>query len=217
MFIVYSPEGQSFIGVPPPRPELKVDPVHPVRSIESFEKEPYPQAEERIQAEQAAGNPHSHHLHHSLSAYEETKEAAPKKVVTLVREIMSFPVITLEIEATFQQAWERMQNSGVQALPIMQETHLVGVVTESMLLTQLMNHVEQRIETILPTPIQDIMQKQVITTVPQTEIRRVAAVMHLYQVHALPVMSEVGEMVGIVTRSDLIERLAEPPPIELYV
>ena len=212
MFIVYSPEGQSFIGVPPPKPELKVDPVHPVRSVESFEKETFPQVEERIQAEQAGGHGAS-----SLSAYQETKEASPKKVVTWVREVMSLPVVTLPLEATFEQAWERMQNSGVQALPIMQETHLVGMVTESMLLTQLMNHAEQRIGTILSISIQDFMQKQVITTVPQTEIHRVAAVMHLYRVHALPVMSEVGEMVGIVTRSDLIERLAEPPPIELFV
>ena len=207
MFIVYSPEGQSFIGVPPPKPELKVDGVHPVRAID-----------ENPEEEKSSPQTHPHpHSNPSISAYETVKETTAKQVLIFVREIMSSPVITLDISADLNQAWQTMQKSHVHALPILKEGLLTGLITESEVIFYCLNQPNARVEDLLNESVTVCMQKQVITTLPQTEIRRVAMVMHQYKVHALPVMSEMGELEGMITRSDLIERLAEPPPLELYV
>lgn len=208
MFIVYSPEGQSFIGLPPPKSRLKVDPVNPVRPVEGEGETLFPQE----MMEEVKRNAKS-----QLTAYEEVKEAAAKKVVVHVREIMSSPAITIEPGTDLNQAQSLMQKSHVHALPVLQEGALVGLITEYDLVEYCIRQPDHRVERLLKASVSECMQKQVITALPQTEIRRVAMVMHQYAVHALPVMSEIGEVVGMVTRSDLIERLAELPPIELYV
>jgi len=208
MFIVYSPEGQSFIGVPPPKSDLKVNPVNPTRPIEGEGEALFPK-EMREEVKR--------HAKSQLAAYEEVKEAAAKKVVVHVREIMSSPAITIEPDADLNQAQRLMQKNHVHALPVLKEGALVGLITEYDLVEYCIRQPEHRVVELLKTSVSETMQRQVITTLPQTEIRRVAMVMHQYAVYALPVMSEIGEMVGIVTRSDLIERLAELPPIELYV
>jgi len=58
--------------------------------------------------------------------------------------------------------------------------------------------------------VQDIMTAQVITTHPHATIRQVAELMHQHTISALPVVTDAGKLVGIVTEVDLITRHAPP-------
>ena len=58
--------------------------------------------------------------------------------------------------------------------------------------------------------VKDIMTSQVITVSPHASIREVAQLMREHTVTALPVVTDVGKLVGIVTEIDLITRYAPP-------
>jgi acetoin utilization protein AcuB len=212
MFIVYSPEGQSFIGVPPPKPELRVDPVNPVRPIKELEEgkvnEPSEQSLRR-KSGKAASEP--------LKAYEKIQEGAHAQKVVRVGEVMSSPVITIGIEQTLAEAWLLMKKSHIHHLPVLKNGQLVGCVSACYLLDRYIDSGEFEETLAGELDVEQVMMQQVVTTRAATEIRRVAYVMTLYDLNAMPVMSEGGELVGMVSRFDLIQRLAEEPPLELYV
>ena len=58
--------------------------------------------------------------------------------------------------------------------------------------------------------VQDIMITDVITISPQATIREVAELMRQNAISALPVLTDAGELVGIVTEIDLITRHTPP-------
>lgn len=66
--------------------------------------------------------------------------------------------------------------------------------------------------------VREIMETDLITVRPDMSIREVAALMYEHELSALPVVGKDGKIVGIVSESDLIHRLARPhlpPHIEL--
>ncbi|MCL4833025.1 MAG: CBS domain-containing protein [Caldilineaceae bacterium] len=58
--------------------------------------------------------------------------------------------------------------------------------------------------------VREIMTSRVITVLPQASIREVAGLMRQHSVSALPVVTDSGKLVGIVTEIDLITRHAPP-------
>jgi CBS domain-containing protein len=84
---------------------------------------------------------------------------------------------------------------------------------------------ESRREAITPaalavmatTRIDAVMISQVVCASTETSIRRVAEVMLLHKVDALPVTDEAQRVQGIVTRTDLLRALVLEAPLELWV
>lgn len=52
----------------------------------------------------------------------------------------------------------------------------------------------------------DIMTKEVVTVTTGTSIRDLAEIMTLHRIGNVPVVNDAGELIGIVTESDLIEQ-----------
>lgn len=67
------------------------------------------------------------------------------------------------------------------------------------------------------TRIDAVMISQVVCASAETSIRRVAEVMLLHKVDALPVTDEAQRVQGIVTRTDLLRALVLEAPLELWV
>lgn len=67
------------------------------------------------------------------------------------------------------------------------------------------------------TRIDTVMISQVVCTSAETSIRRVAEVMLLHKVDALPVTDTAQHVQGIVTRTDLLRALVLEAPLELWV
>ena len=119
-------------------------------------------------------------------------------------------------EATFTEAWGLMQKKSIQHLPILDGDVLIGICSSQNLLRHVIINETNQIETPANRLIVEIAQSEVVTTMVNVDVRRAAFVMTQYRIGALPVMSEVGRLVGIITRSDLIKRLAKLPPLEIY-
>lgn len=151
-----------------------------------------------------------------------------------VEEIMTTTVITCAPADAIQDVIKLISEKNVSGIPVMDKGKLVGMVTEGDILKLLA--VPQKSGTLwLPSPLEvileipfrelmqirdlqnaytdlghkpvkDVMHKEIWTTTPETDIEDVAAEMVRRKVNRLPVV-KAGQLVGIVTRDDIIHGL----------
>lgn len=210
MFVVYSPEGQSFIGAAHHLPVLRVDPSTrvqqtPKSGLDDMSREP-DHSNPRFQAGQA------------LKHYQQTQKGeTTRHVVVKVAEIMSSPVHTVLPDTLLDAVWESLQIHRIHYLPVVAEGQLLGICSKSDVLKHILVKPNAEAQVAENLRVAEIMQSQVVTATLDTEIRQIAMALSEYQIGALPIMDLQGQLVGIVTLADLVRRLSQEPPIELYV
>ncbi|WP_019556391.1 CBS domain-containing protein [Thiomicrorhabdus arctica] len=212
MFIVYAPEGRSFIGRKPKVPPLKVDPLIPINPIEKDVLDGRDSSSEITSSAQTHQKTES-----AVHAYEVTQEDKRRRVIVKVVEIMSAPVVLVSDENSLEEAWLLMQEHKVSYLPVIKAGILVGLCSQADLLGRVIVNKDGVLEGVKQETVAEVMHSQVVTTSSDTDIRHIAQVLSDYDIGALVIMSEFHEVVGIVTEGDLVKRLANDPPVELYV
>lgn len=209
MFVVYSPEGQSFIGAVQNIPVLKVDPSKRVMQSKEAGLEDMKMEPDHSSAYFQQGQ--------ALKKYQGVKHLNERKLVVKAHEIMSSPVITIGSGANLHQAWALMKEHSIDHLPVVNEQALLGIFSKSDLLNRVILNQQGEIEEVRSASVAEIMSQQVIATQADTDIREVAQALTEFDIGALPIMTTNEELVGIVTLSDLVKRLSQQPPLELYI
>ncbi len=127
----------------------------------------------------------------------------------LVRDWMSSPPITINVNASLPEACEVMREHKIRRLPVINnEGKLVGIVTRGDLrgaqpseATTLsiweLNYLLAKLN------MQEIMTPDPITISDQATIREAAQLMIDYKVSGLPVVDDSGNLVGMITESDI--------------
>ncbi|NCN43080.1 MAG: hypothetical protein CO158_00995 [Piscirickettsiaceae bacterium CG_4_9_14_3_um_filter_43_564] len=205
MFIVYSPEGRNRVTSAQGFPKLKVDPTKETLALGESEMDQLPlnPVQKREGRSQSA-----------LKQYQAVQHP-PRTPVVKISEMMVSPVITIEQHQTIEDAWKLIKNAKIHHLPVLNEDgRLVGLLTSHDLLSlKYEANPSVRDNEMI---VSDWMKKEVVTTKADTDIRRVAYVMSEYNLSCLPIMSELDEVVGMVTQSDIVRRLGQSPPLEVY-
>jgi acetoin utilization protein AcuB len=67
------------------------------------------------------------------------------------------------------------------------------------------------------TQVDAFMKNRILTALPSTEIRQIARVMLNEHVGAMPIVTELGELVGIITRTDILRTVTNEVPLELWI
>jgi len=124
------------------------------------------------------------------------------KPTTTVREIMSFGAHTLSPKTTVAQAEEMMRRYGHEGFPVVDRGELVGILTRREIDRALHHGLHQ-------DPVESYMHKGKISVSPTDSVERLQQVMMEGGVGQVPVVED-GEIVGIVTRTDLIKLWSEP-------
>jgi len=126
-----------------------------------------------------------------------------KTPIVQVKDIMSLSVVTIDGMATVQEAVEKMRSESVTAL-LVDKRHpndAWGIVT----IPDLVGKVIAPGRSPANTNVYEIMTKPVITVPPDMDIRYVARLLHRIGVRKAPV-EERGELVGVISMSDLVLR-----------
>jgi IMP dehydrogenase len=114
-----------------------------------------------------------------------------------VGQLMTDIVFTVASTDTVATAVHRLREHRIEALPVVDDARLVGIVT----LKDLIGHPSYR-------PIREVMTREVVT-VPRSEpVTTAFAVMESRGIGRLPVI-DGNALVGIVTRSDLLRELGK--------
>ncbi len=133
----------------------------------------------------------------------------------LVRDWMSSPPITINLEATLPEACELLREHKIRRLPVVDdEGNLVGIVTRGDLrgaqpseATTLsiweLNYLLAKLK------IKEIMTPDPITIREDATIEDAAQLMIDYKVSGLPVVNAQGELVGMITESDIFRMVVK--------
>lgn len=132
----------------------------------------------------------------------------------LVKERMASPVITVAPDLPIMQALELMKTNRIRRLPVMKKGKIVGIVSEGDLLNASPSDVTSlsvwELNYLLAKiTVEEIMTKKVITVGEDTPIEEAAYLMDENKIGGLPVISEDGELVGLITETDLFRIFLE--------
>lgn len=121
------------------------------------------------------------------------------KPAITAKEIMTYPVKTLTPETTIEESGRLMYRYGHSGYPIVEEGRLVGLITRRDL--DKGNH-----HGLGHAPVKAYMTTNMITIEQDTTVEEIQKLIIEHNIGRLPVM-ENGEIVGIVTRTNIIEMI----------
>lgn len=112
------------------------------------------------------------------------------------RDILSAPVHTIGPETTMAEASALMARWGHGGLPVVEAGEIVGLVTRK--------DVDKAVRHELShAPVKGFMAREVVTIAPDEDLHRIETLLASKGIGRLPVLHD-GELVGIVTRKDLL-------------
>lgn len=128
----------------------------------------------------------------------------------IIEDIMIKDVITLQKNATLQQAIDLVKQKKIRHIPIIDdEQQLIGLLCDVDIrsATPSIFHLEEYKEDLLK-PISDIMITDVYTAHPLDFVEEIAFVFYEQKISCMPVIRE-NKLVGIVTETDLLHTYVE--------
>lgn len=131
-----------------------------------------------------------------------------------VRNRMTKHPVTVLPETTVDDAFARMKAAKIRHLPVVEDGKLVGIVTDRDLMrvspsaaTTLSRY---EINSLLAKiKILDIMSKSVIFVNESAPIEEAAFLMSRNRIRGLPVISDVGTVVGVITENDIFDAFVD--------
>jgi len=149
--------------------------------------------------------------------YEQMTDMHSKTNIYHVDQIMSHTALIINDEKTIQECFDLMQEHKVQQLLIRKDTsnHLKGMVTKHDILNYIMEHSSQD-DVDFEKKVNEIAQKNIITTDPKSDIRRVSKVMVDFNRNAIPVVNKEENILGVVTRHDILKAVASIPDLQVW-
>ncbi|OGB05054.1 MAG: hypothetical protein A3G29_18665 [Burkholderiales bacterium RIFCSPLOWO2_12_FULL_64_99] len=212
MFYVYSPIGQVFSGtLEQLRKTQALTPAAKVRASTAVSTG----LDEDSPDYAGAGAPPG--AQHALQAY-----ASPaRQPLTQVGDVMQRPSHVVRADASVREAWQILKNHGIGQAPVVDaQGTLVGLVTRAELLPPqwLAPTVDDATtwRTMLSQPVSQVMWSPVPSAHVDTDLRRVASLLLETGLPGLPVTENAGQVIGFVSRSDLLRALATDPPLDLW-
>jgi CBS domain-containing protein len=142
------------------------------------------------------------------------------------QDVMTAWVATIGVGATVREAAKLMSERRVSALPVLDEKdRLVGMVSEGDLVRRpelgtaasgswwlqvLAENTAHDYVKAHATAVKDVMTSPVVSVQRSTPLHEVAGLLDRHRIKRVPVL-EGGRLVGIVSRADLVRRLAMGP------
>lgn len=148
-----------------------------------------------------------------------------------VASIMTPEVITVTPETPVTEAAQLMLRHGISGIPVVEGGELVGIVTETDIVSRQIevdppafatfldaifvwpwDRSDDELARVLATTVRGIMTEPVATIAPDAPISELADLMFKQHRNPVPVVDASGTMVGIVSRTDVVRLIAEAEP-----
>ena len=121
-----------------------------------------------------------------------------------VESYMSHAPITISEDTDYWKASEIMQDKNLHHIPVVDENEkVVGILTRRDLKIAAMHFGEAQVE------VSEVMHSPVVTTAPGEPLAEAAQQMVDHRIGGLPVLDANGQIVGILTETDLLRALID--------
>lgn len=125
------------------------------------------------------------------------KQAEQVRLVKRSESGMIIDPVTLSADAIVNDALNLMRQYKIGGIPIVDhQGHLVGILTNR----------DLRFETQLSRPIKELMTTENLVTAPEgTTLEQAKAMLQQHRIEKLPVVNEVGKLMGLITFKDIVK------------
>lgn len=118
-------------------------------------------------------------------------------------DVMTRPVLTVRADDSIEQVAALLTGNNIVAAPVVNpEGDLVGIVSEGDLLRERAQH--NGPDHHRAVAVAEVMTRDVVVMTPDTDLSEVAEVMLRDNVHSVPIVNEGSEVVGVLSRLDLL-------------
>jgi CBS domain-containing protein len=146
-----------------------------------------------------------------------------------VTEVMTRDPIVVQRETPLQEAIQILAEKRISGIPVVDDgSKLVGIISETDLMWQetgvtppayimfldsviyLQNPAtyERELHKVLGQTVGEVMSKNPIAISPEQTVKQAAQLMQERNVHRLPVINSANQVVGILTRGDIVRAMA---------
>ena len=143
----------------------------------------------------------------------------------LVKDIMVKKVITIQKDASVEELSELLVKNKISGVPVIDgDGKLVGIATEgdliikdsdlhfpryfklldSIIYLESINKFKKSLKKFLGTKVEDVMTAEIKTVKEEAPVGEAANMMIKYNINRVPVLDSKDELVGIVTRADIV-------------
>ena len=230
MFFVFGPSGQMYRGGP--ENLAQISSVRRVQRPQALRTraldlpgEPvpvFPAPPHAATAEAATPAVVNLRLQDAVSAYAQTEQGPPqaRQPLTRVSDVMTRGALSVQPDARVNDAWQTLAEHKVAQAPVVDVLgRVIGLLVRADMapldLLPEPGAVKQAID-LARRPVADMMVSPVPTVSPDTELRRVAAVLLDTGLPGLPVTDEAGVLSGFISRTDILRAVAADPPLDLW-
>lgn len=158
----------------------------------------------------------------AVSAYSQARQAPPpaRRPLTEVRNVMTPTALGIAPDLRVNDAWQTLAEHQVAQAPVVDALgRVIGLLLRADMapldLLPEPGAVKQAID-LARRPVSEVMVSPVPTVSPDTELRRVAAVLLDTGLPGLPVTDEAGVLAGFISRTDILRAVAADPPLDLW-
>jgi predicted transcriptional regulator len=116
-------------------------------------------------------------------------------------EVMQKKVVCVKPKDALKKVVLLMKKQGISQLPVLEHNRVIGLVTESIILRKLLDSPYHNIKTV-----QEIMEEVPPIIGPKTKMH---PVMELLKDSAIVLIASKGNIIGLITKTDLLERIAD--------
>jgi len=118
----------------------------------------------------------------------------------LVQDHMTPRPITLRPDTDFKAALQLMQQHAIHHLPVLGgDDRLIGIVAERDLMFAALRYLGSSVD------VEQVMHRKVVTATPAMTVADAATLMVTNAIGGLPVVDENGNVVGVITESDIFK------------
>lgn len=146
------------------------------------------------------------------------------------RDVMVSPVVTVGPNATVRQVAQILMERRISAVPVVDaDNKVLGIVSEGDLIHRVESGTERSPSWWLrlltsdaesaadyvkshAVKVQDIMTRDVATAAPEMPLAELAMLLEERQIKRVPIVNKEGQIVGIVSRANLLQAIASARP-----
>lgn len=142
-----------------------------------------------------------------------------------VRTVMTENVVSVTRDTSIHEAARLLSEHKITGMPVVSEDNrVIGVISEADILSpegaKKENAVDNLLRRLRGKPrtkraerelVEGAMSAPPITTLPDADIKEVAAVLDMHRIKRLPVVDHDGKLLGIISRGDIIRAMGKKP------
>ncbi|MDQ0255005.1 acetoin utilization protein AcuB [Evansella vedderi] len=127
----------------------------------------------------------------------------------MVQDIMIKDVIFIDEATSIKEAFDKMEHHRIRHLPVVnKEMEIIGILSDRDIRKASPSILEDWRYELLDRPVNEIMNKNVITALPFDFVEEAANTMMEHQISCLPI-EDNGQLIGIITDTDLLKTLVK--------